>query len=123
LAARRQKRVAQALKQEISTIILQELDDPRLGFVTVTGVKVTPDLRSAQVMVSILGDPVGERLTMKALRSAQGHIQQGIADRLELRYTPALRFVVDDTVKRSIRLSKIIRDVVEESGGQEPVSD
>ena len=118
MAPRRQERVAQALKEEVSKIILQELRDPRLGFVTVTRIKMAPDLRSAQVFVSVLGDQGAERLTMAALRKAAGYIQQGIGDRLSLKYTPVLRFTVDDSVKRSVRLSEVIRKALEESSGQ-----
>lgn len=122
MAGRRQERVAQILKEEISTIIVQELRDPRLGFVTVTDVTLSPDLRTARVKVSVLGEPGDERKTMHALRSAAGFIQQGVADRVTLKFTPVLRFEVDESVKKSVRLSRLIRDALEESGGQEEES-
>jgi len=123
VASRRHQRVAEILKQEVSRIVLEELSDPRLGFMTVTRVEPSPDLRSARVFVSILGDQTQQELTMRALKRAAGFVQHGIGDRLDLKYTPVLHFVTDDSVKKSVRLAKVIREALEESGGQETPAD
>jgi len=119
VASRRHQRVAEILKQEVSRIVLEELNDPRLGFMTVTKVEPSPDLRSARVFVSILGDQTQQDLTLRALKRAAGFVQHGIAGRLDLKYTPVLRFVNDDSIKKSVRLSRVIREALEESGGEE----
>lgn len=92
--------------------ILVELKDPRVSDVTVTRVEVSPDLRYAKVHVSIMGDEAHERLTMKGLESAAGFLQAKIAERLELRYTPRLSFVLDLGVKKSIEVARILREVL-----------
>ena len=119
MASRRHQRIAEILKQEVSRIVLEELSDPRLGFTTVTKVEPSADLRSARVFVSVLGDQTQQELTLRALNRAAGFVQHGIAGRLDLKYTPVLRFVNDDSVKKSVRLSKVIREALEESGGEE----
>ncbi|MFH0962643.1 MAG: 30S ribosome-binding factor RbfA [Planctomycetota bacterium] len=119
MSSRRQERVAQSLKQEISRILLFELKDPRMGFMTVTNVLVAGDLKSALVCVSVMGDAAAQALTLKGLRSATAFIQQSVGRRLGLRYTPALRFEADDSVKKSVHLSKVLREVVKESRDEE----
>lgn len=123
MTSRRRERVAEILKQEVSRIVLEDLSDPRLGFMTVTKVEPSPDLRSARVFVSVLGDQTQQELTMRALKRAAGFVQHGIAGRLDLKYTPVLRFVNDLSVKKSVRLSKVIREALEESGGEETPAD
>lgn len=123
MASRRQERVAEVLKQVVSRIIIEELSDPRLGFTTVTMVKPSPDLRSARVFVSILGDETQQDLTLRALKNAAGFVQHGIADRVDLKFTPVLHFVNDESVKKSVRLSQVIREALEESGGEETPAD
>ena len=108
MATRRQQRVAQELKQALGEILTQELTDPRLGFMTVTRVETSPDLRSAKVYVSVLGEDVDERRTLHGLEHARGHIQHSLGDKVVLRTTPVLRFVIDDSVKRSVRMSRLI---------------
>jgi ribosome-binding factor A len=109
------ERISEVLKQAVSKIIITELKDPRMGFVTVTKVEPSPDLKSAKVFVSVLGDsPSVERQTMKALASAAGYIRREAAEQVTLRAVPELRFVVDGSIKRSIRISKLIADAMSE---------
>ena len=108
MAGRRIDRVSAELKHALGSIITQELEDPRMGFVTVTRVEPAQDLKSACVFVSVLGDDVIQRQTLRALRHARGHIQRALSGHVVLKSTPVLKFEVDDSVKRSIRISKLI---------------
>jgi ribosome-binding factor A len=112
MSSRRIAKVAEALREAISTIVLFELKDPRVKNVTVLRTEVSPDLRSARVYVSVMGDEKTQALSMHGLRSARGFIQSKIADRLDLRYTPVLTFVLDPAVKLSTQASAIIREAL-----------
>jgi ribosome-binding factor A len=103
--------MAQAIRESVSSAILFELKDPRVQQVTVVGVEVGADLRSAKVFVSILGDSKTQSLSIHGLRSARGFLQSRIADRLSTRYTPVLEFVIDDGVKRSIETAELLREI------------
>ena len=112
MSLRRIAKVAEALRESVSTTVLFELKDPRARNVTVLRTEVSPDLRSARVFVSVMGDEKAQSLAMHGLRSARGFIQSRIADRLELRYTPILKFVLDPGVKFSVQASSIIREAL-----------
>src|SRR5262249_32397326 len=112
MSSRRVAKVAEALRECVSTTVLFELKDPRVQNVTVLRTEVSPDLRSARVYVSVLGDEKTQALSMHGLRSARGFIQSKIADRLELRYTPVLTFVLDPSVNLSTEASAIIREAL-----------
>ena len=109
MSSRRIAKVAEALRECVSTTVLFDLKDPRVQNVTVLRTEVSPDLRSARVYVSVMGDEKTQALSLHGLRSARGFIQSQIAERLELRYTPILTFVLDPGVKLSIETSSIIR--------------
>ncbi len=94
----------------LSDAITQELKDPRVGFVTVTGVKTSPDLRHARVYVSVLGEDDVREDSLAGLRSAHGFLQGRIAGELRLKHTPALDFVYDETVDRALRLDALLDD-------------
>lgn len=111
MSSRRHARMAQAIRESVSSAILFELKDPRVQQVTVVGVEVGADLRSAKVFVSILGDSKTQSLSIHGLRSARGFLQSRIADRLSTRYTPVLEFVIDDGVKRSIETAELLREI------------
>jgi ribosome-binding factor A len=111
MSQRRIAKVAQAIRQVVSSAILIGLRDPRVKRVTVLNVEVPPDLRSAKVYVSIMGDDKAARLSLQGLESARGWLQKKIADELELRYTPILSFVVDEGVKRSIEASRVLKEL------------
>lgn len=117
---RRTAKVAQALRQVVSSAILMELRDPRVRDVTVLGVDVSEDLRTAKVYVSIMGDEPAQRRTLQGLNSARGFLQSQVADQLQLRYTPVLTFVVDQGVKKSIEVSRMLRALEAEGSGEAP---
>lgn len=86
-----------------------ELSDPRIGFVTITGVNIARDFRNAKVFVSVLGDESSKESTLRALRSAHGLLQRAIARDSKLHHTPQLEFVYDDTTDSAMRLEEILR--------------
>ncbi|HEY5187591.1 MAG TPA: 30S ribosome-binding factor RbfA, partial [Solirubrobacteraceae bacterium] len=97
-----------AMRAVLSDAIAKDLKDPRVGFVTVTGVKTSPDLRYARVYVSVLGDDPERAASVDGLRSAQGYLQHRVATELSLKHTPSLTFEYDDTVDRGMRVSKLL---------------
>jgi ribosome-binding factor A len=96
------------MREVIGTTIGAELQDPRIGFVTVTAVETSPDLRTAQVHVSVLGTDEEREATMEALRAAHGVIQKSIAAELHMKRTPSLKFVYDDSIERADRLNRML---------------
>jgi ribosome-binding factor A len=106
------EKVAEAIRQVVSMAILAEIKDPRVRDVTVTYVEVSPDLRVAKVHVSVMGDDTHQNLTLRGLESAAGFLQSKLARELELRYTPKIAFLLDQGVKRSIEIAKILREVL-----------
>jgi ribosome-binding factor A len=102
------RRVNEAMRAVLSDAIATDIKDPRVGFVTVTGVKTSPDLRHARVYVSVLGDDAVREGTLAGLRSAHGFLQGRLASELRLKHTPALTFEYDDTVDRGMRISEIL---------------
>jgi len=102
------RRVDEAMRAVLSDAIATDLKDPRVGFVTVTGVKTSPDLRHARVYVSVLGDEPEREASMDGLRSAHGFLQHRLASELTLRHTPSLTFEYDGTVDRGMRISRLV---------------
>ena len=112
MSSRRVLRAAEAIREVVSTAILLELQDPRIQDVTVTFVEVAGDMRTAKVHVSIMSDEKQQELTLHGLRSAAGYLQQQIGDRIDTRYIPRLTFVLDEGVKHSLKISRILQDVL-----------
>src|ERR1700742_792869 len=108
----RMRRIDEALREGVAATIF-ELADPRLGFVTVTGVDTSTDLRSARVYVSVLGDETERDATLEALRSSHGVIQSRIASEQRMKRTPTLTFHYDDTIEKGVRISHLLDDGVE----------
>jgi ribosome-binding factor A len=106
----RMRRVDEALREVIASTIASELEDPRIGFVTVTSVETSPDLRSARVFVSVLGSEEERERTLEALASAHGPLQAAIADQMRLKRTPTLSFHYDEGPERGVRLSQLLED-------------
>ena len=102
------RRVDEAVRQVLSDAVAQELQDPRIGFVTMTSVKTSPDLRHARVYVSVLGDERRRADTLAGLTSAHGALQRRLARELRLKRTPTLEFLYDDTTDRAMRLEEIL---------------
>ena len=92
--------------------ILTQVRDPRVKDVTVTGVEMDPDMRSATVHVSVMGSPAKEELALKGLASSAGFLQAQVADRIETRYTPRLKFKLDSGVKKSIEIARVLSEVL-----------
>jgi ribosome-binding factor A len=112
----RSHRLAEELKNKISAVISQEIHDPRVGFATVTDVKVSPDLRHARILISVFGSKEEKKQTLDALTSASGFIRRQIGSRLRLRHTPELTFTYDESVERGDRMLQLIDEVNKESG-------
>lgn len=110
MAAGRMRRVDEAVRAVLSDAISKDLKDPRVGFVTVTAVKTSPDLRHARVYVSVLGDEPARAASMDGLRSAHGFLQSRLASELTLRRTPTLTFEYDDTVDRAARINELLSE-------------
>jgi ribosome-binding factor A len=102
------RRVNEALKEVLSAHIASDLGDPRLGFVTVTAVETSPDLRRARVYVSVLGDAEERESSLTALRSSHGLLQSHVAAELRMKRTPVLEFAYDETVSRGMRISELL---------------
>jgi len=116
---RRQRRVAELLMEELGVMIALELSDPRLEFVSVTAVEVSPDLRHAHVYVSHLGTPEDEPEILAALDHATGYLRRELARRVVLRYIPDLTFHIDDTLARARRIDEILESLHEHDTGPE----
>jgi ribosome-binding factor A len=110
MSAERMRRVDEAMREVLSDVLTHELKDPRVGFVTVTDVKTSPDLRHARVYVSVLGDAEAVEASLDGLRSAHGFLQGRVGSELRLKNTPALQFIHDDTAERAQRLERILQD-------------
>jgi len=117
MAEGRMRRVDEAVRAVLSEAIATDLQDPRVGFVTVTGVKTSPDLRHAKVYVSVLGDEQTRAESLAGLRSAHGFLQGVLAARLTLKHTPTLTFQYDESVDRGMRISELLRDDPREDHG------
>lgn len=115
MSSRRVAKASQAIREVVSTTILFGLRDPRIKNVTVISAEAAEDLRTAKVYISVLGDAKTEALTLKGLEAARGFIQSKIADRLQTRNTPVLRFVIDRGVKQSVETSRILKGVSPET--------
>ena len=110
MAGERMRRVDEAVRQVLADALAGELSDPRIGFITVTDVKTSPDLRAARVFVSVLGDEEARAASLAALGSAHGLLQHRIASQLRLKRTPTLEFVYDSTTDRALRVESLLRE-------------
>lgn len=114
MSTRRTLKAAEAIREVVSMTILTDLRDPRVENVTVTRVEVSPDMRNAKVHVSVMGSEVKQNLAIKGLESSAGYLQSKIGDRIDTRYTPKLIFKLDDGVKKSIAIAKMLAEVLPE---------
>ena len=106
----RRERLGDQLRVELADLIQRELRDPRVGFVTVTEVRMSPDLTHARVYVSILGDEERTKESFEALNRSAGFLKSQIGKRMKLRRVPELRFVIDETLDTSDRIESLLRD-------------
>ena len=118
----RMERVQELMKQEISKIILEDIKDPRVGFVTVTRVHVTSDLRSARVFVSLMGTDEQMADSLRGLNRSLGFIRREVGQRVRLRYTPELSLELDDTMAYSAHIQELLlrvrKEEQEKKGGE-----
>lgn len=124
----RMRRVDEAIRQVLGDAVAAELKDPRVGFVTVTDVRTSADLRHARVYVSVLGDAEQRQATLSGLRSAHGFLQGKVASELHLKRTPTLELYYDDTTDRALRVDALIeehdeapRDATDKTGTDEEI--
>jgi len=108
--ADRMRRVNEAVREVVSARLAVGLRDPRIGFVTVTSVDTSPDLRQARVYVSVLGGEEERATTLAGLESAHGVLQQAVAEELRMKHTPTLEFVFDESIDRGMRITELLDD-------------
>jgi ribosome-binding factor A len=118
----RKDRLASEIVKETSRVLLQEMRDPRLGFVTVTRAKVSDDYRNAKVFVSILGSPKQKKLSLAALKHARGFVQAELSRRIRMRVFPEILFVLDESIEKAFKMSQILDGLAREraEGGPAP---
>lgn len=108
---KRRQRVGEAIKQELGQIFQQELKDPRIGFVTVTGVRMSGDLQQAEVFLTVLGNQDQKEETLHAISKAKGFIRTEIGRRVRLRHTPELIFKLDESIEYGHRIERLLREL------------
>lgn len=126
MTARRLLKAAEAIREVVSMAVLTEIRDPRVKGVTITHVEVAPDMRSAKVHVSIMGDAQKENLCLRGLEHAAGFLQHKIAEGIDTRYTPRLFFVLDKGVKNALEVARILQEVLPKKSTEmeaEPVAE
>ncbi len=110
MSSGRMRRVDEAIREVLSDAVATDLKDPRIGFVTVTDVKTSPDLRRARVFVTVLGAEDERRASLAGLQSAHGILQRRVNAELRMKRTPTLEFVYDDTTDRVMRMEQLLDD-------------
>jgi len=111
---KRSQRVSDQNREEIAEIIMNKVKDPRLGFVTVTGAKITEDLKIATIYLSILKEEEKET-TLEMLNSAKGFIRAELAKRLRMKFIPSLTFRIDESLEYGVRIEKLLREIKKEA--------
>jgi len=114
----RMRRVDEAMREVLSGAITSEIKDPRVGFVTVTAVETSADLRHARVYVSVLGEDKVRRRSMAGLESAHGYLQKRVAGELRLKNTPTLEFLYDSSLDRGLRIAELLEADEADRGSQ-----
>ncbi len=109
----RPERLAEIIKQEVSDMLRNELKDPRIGFVTITEVEVSSDLRHAKIFFSVLGPEEEAKASLEALNRARGYVRSELGRRIRLRYTPEIYFTLDHSIQRGIRVMELLHEVKE----------
>ncbi len=120
----RTDKVADLIRDEVSRLLLRDLRDPRIGFATVTGASVTPDLRSVRIFVSILAQPAAREVSIQALNNAAGFVRRALFRNLNLRYSPDVTFQLDDSLDHGERIERVLKTIHEDGvasdGEEEP---
>ena len=117
----RQTQVAGQVRQEVMEIIQHELKDPRIGFVSITDVVMSPDFRSARVRISVLGTPEEQKATLKGLISAKGLIRHDLGRRLSnLKFSPEIHFELDPSIEYSVHIAELLKEVLPGASDGDP---
>ncbi|GAF16709.1 ribosome-binding factor A [Bacillus sp. JCM 19046] len=114
MASNRAVRVGEQMKKELSDILIREIKDPRVRFVTITGVDVTGDLQQATAYITILGEAEEQKATLAGLEKAKGFIRSEIGKRIRLRKTPELTFAIDESIQYGNHIESLLREVKKE---------
>lgn len=117
MTSRRLLKAAEAIREVVASSILTEIRDPRIRDVTVVGVEVSPDMREAKVLVSVMGDESQQKLSVRGLQNSAGFLQSKIANRIDTRYTPRLTFVIDKGLKNAAAVGEILARIRREQEG------
>jgi ribosome-binding factor A len=120
MSSTRQQRIQEMLVHEVSDILRREVKDPRIGFVTVTGAEVSPDLRHARVFITILGSEVQQREGLQGLQSARRFIRREFGNRADLRVTPEIEFRLDTSIAQGARIFDLLEQAKREDAAEEP---
>ncbi|MDQ3856624.1 MAG: 30S ribosome-binding factor RbfA [Chloroflexota bacterium] len=110
--SRRTEQVAEEIQRHIGDLLIREVQDPRIGFATVTGVEVSPDLEHARIRISIMGGEADEREAMRGLRKASGFLRTMLGRRMRMRHIPELRFTVDRSAQHAVRIGQLLEEVL-----------
>lgn len=119
MQGKRMERVGHLIQMELGKILLYKSKDPRFQMVTITHVGVTPDMKSARVFYSVMGDAKVKKETHEALQKAAGFLQKEVAAVIEMRFTPKFTFSLDDTVDRMIEIDKVLKNIRDEPNGEQ----
>jgi len=121
--SKRTEQVGDEIQRILGEVIQSEMKDPRVGFVTVTGVTMTPDLLRANVRLSILGDDEERKATMQVLERAKGYLRRRVGEELTLRQTPELRLHLDTSLDHALRIGELLHQIDEERKANPPKLD
>lgn len=119
MPTRRQVQIAEEIQQIVSYLLQREIKDPRVGFVTVTQVDVTQDIKYARIYVSVMGSPEEQKATMDALSSARGFVRRELASRMEIRQVPEVQFKLDRGLEYSDRINRLLNEIKSEEANRE----
>ena len=117
MASMRTTRVAEQMKKEIAAIVEQDVKDPRIGFITITNVELSNDLRHAKIFFSSLGNEEEQKKSLAGLENAKGFIRKEVASRIQLRYAPEILFRIDNSIEHGVKISQILSKI--KSGEEE----
>ena len=118
----RTNRVADLIRDEVSRLLLRELRNPRIGFVTITGASVSPDLRNVRLYVSVLGETSARDDSLQALNDAAGFVRRTVFKNLRLRHSPTISFHLDQSLDRGARIEEVLQEI-HAGGPQSPEKD
>jgi ribosome-binding factor A len=118
----RKDRLASEIVKETSQVLLYEMRDPRLGFVTVTRAKVSDDYQNAKVFVSVLGTPKQKKLTMAALKHARGFVQAELSRRIRMRVFPEILFELDESIEKAFKMTQMLNDLARQRQSAAPAT-